>query len=70
MDSNNKKKVVFLFDLASLKKKLNQNWDADRLSVGVVEFMMMRAWFGIKYGVLCIVFYKIKRKKNKRGGGG
>jgi hypothetical protein len=53
-----------------LKKQLNQDIDADRLSVRVVGFMMMRAWFVTKYGVLCVVFYKIKGRKTRNVGKG
>ena len=31
-----------------LKTKLNHNTDADKLSVGVIEFVVMRVWFAIK----------------------
>jgi hypothetical protein len=44
MDSN-KKLVVLLTWFGESSKKKNHNKDTDRLSVGVTEFMMMKAWF-------------------------
>jgi len=42
-----------------LEKKLNHNKDADILSVGVIEFVVMRAWFVEK---------NRGRRRNKIGG--
>jgi hypothetical protein len=66
----NKKWVVFLIDVVNLQRKMNQNRDANRLSVRVVRFVMMRAWFVTKYGVLCVVFCKRRRRRKRNEGGG
>jgi len=47
------------------KKVLDQNKDTDRLSVEVVKFMMMRAWFMKKWGGKGVVFWKKKKGEEK-----
>jgi hypothetical protein len=48
------------------KKVLDQNKDTDRLSVEVVKFMMMRAWFMKKWGGKGVVFCKKKKKGEEK----
>jgi hypothetical protein len=48
------------------KKVLDQNKDTDRLSVEVVKFMMMRAWFMKKWGGKGVVFCKKKKKGGRK----
>jgi hypothetical protein len=55
-----------------LKKKLNQNSDANKLNILVTEFMMIRVWFVIKYESLLLFIKKKKEqeqemRKGKRG---
>jgi len=46
-------------------KKLNQNRNANRLSVGVVGFMMMRVLFVIKKEGDLLLFVEKKKKMRK-----
>jgi len=39
---------VCLLDVANLQNKLNQNMGTDRLSIDVIVFMMLKAWFVTK----------------------
>ena len=48
-----------------LKKKLNQNNDANKLNIEVTEFMMIRVWFVIKYEGLLLFIEKKKRTRTR-----
>jgi len=61
----NKKLVVLLTWFDKSSKKKNHNRDTDRLSVGLTEFMMMKAWF-IKKIRRCCKLFSIEEKEVKK----
>jgi hypothetical protein len=55
----------FAYLMWRILKKLNQNRNANRLSVGVVGFMMMRVLFVIKKEGDLLLFVEKKKKMRK-----
>jgi hypothetical protein len=57
--------------MENLKKKMNQNMDADRLNVGVFRFVMNWAWFVTKWEEVMYYFLQNKKERRiRRNGGG
>lgn len=54
--------------MENLQKYLIQNKEANKIYVEVAIFVMMRAWFVIKKGLL--FFYKKNRRRRRNWGGG
>lgn len=54
--------------MENLQKYLIQNKEANKICVEVAIFVMMRAWFVIKKGLL--FFYKKNRRRRRNWGGG
>jgi hypothetical protein len=55
----------FAYLMWRILKKLNQNRNANRLSVRVVGFMMIRVLFVIKYEGDLLLFVEKKKKMRK-----